>query len=121
VPRRRVSLELGEAAWVALTVLGTVAWFQFARALAFRFGLSEAATAIGLLTAALVAATLWRWAKTDRAAQAIAEGRCPRCAASLRHAHEHARAGWASGLESWACDSCGYERSEALTCPACAA
>jgi hypothetical protein len=107
--------------WVTLAVVAPAAWFVTAAGLMRLWGLHEAAPAIGVLVAAAVAVTLWRWAQTDREQIALAELRCPRCRAALDVRHEHARPAAASGVQQWTCSGCGYEHAEALTCAQCAA
>ncbi len=107
--------------WVGLAVVAPAAWFVTATRLMRLGGLHEAAPAIGLLVAAAIAVTLWRWAQTDREQIALAELRCPRCRATLDVRHEHARPAAASGVQQWTCSGCGYEHAEALTCAQCAA
>ena len=114
--------RLSGVSWIAIGLVASAAWFVIAARLMRIWGLREAAPAIGLLAAAVVAITLWRWAQTDREQAALAELRCPRCRATLRERHEHARPeGVAVGLQRWNCQRCGYEHVEALTCPRCAA
>lgn len=109
-------------AWLALGVVASAAWFVTATRLMQIWGLNEAAPAIGLLAAAVVALTLWRWAAADRQGSALAELRCPQCEQRLETEHAHARPGGvATGIQHWHCAHCGYEHSEALTCPQCAA
>jgi hypothetical protein len=109
------------AAWIALGVVATAAWFVTATRLMRLWGFSDAAPAIGLIAAAIVALTLWRWAATDRLQRALAVLRCPRCAEAIETQHEHARPGGVeTGLQSWTCQQCGYVHSEPLTCAECA-
>ncbi len=109
-------------AWSALGAVATAAWFVTATRLMRIWGLPEVAPAIGLLAAAVVAVTLWRWALADRRQNALAALRCPRCSRSIDVRHEHARAdGVETGVVSWTCHQCGYQHSEPLTCAECAA
>jgi len=108
-------------AWGALGVVATAAWFVTATRLMRIWGFSDAAPAIGLIAAVIVALTLWHWAATDRTQRALAVLRCPRCSQAIETRHEHARPGGVgSGLQSWTCDHCGYLHSESLTCAECA-
>ena len=109
-------------AWIALAVVASVGWYLTATRLSRIWGLNNAAPAIGLLVAVLVALTLWRWALTDRRERSLAEQRCPGCDTTLQPRHEHARPGGiAVGLARWDCGRCGYSHVEALTCADCAA
>ncbi|MDP6605330.1 MAG: hypothetical protein QF664_03590 [Dehalococcoidia bacterium] len=109
-------------AWLVLGVIASAAWFVTATRLMRLWGLNDAAPALGLLAAAVVALTLWRWAAADRRGMALAALRCPRCDQPLRTEHSHARPrGVATGIQRWHCGLCQYEHSEALTCPQCAA
>ena len=121
--RRRVATAgWGDALWLLIGVAAAVGWYSTAASLARRWGLAEAATALGILVAAAVVLTLWRWAADDRARMALEAHRCPHCEAELRNWHEHARPGaLAAGLGQWECAHCGFQRSEPLTCPDCAA
>ena len=108
--------------WIALAIVASGAWYLTGSRLARLWGLNDAAPAIGLLVAVLVALTLWRWALTDRRESSLAEQRCPDCGATLHPHHEHARPGGiAVGLARWDCGRCGYAHVEALTCAECAA
>ena len=108
--------------WVLLGAVAAFGWYATARGLALSWGLRDAATGLGLLAAAVVVITMWRWARSEHDANALAEGACPRCAGPLSPMHEHARPGSRSpGLTSWSCERCGYERTERLTCESCAA
>ena len=109
-------------AWSALGLVATAAWFVTATRLMRIWGFAEAAPAIGLLTAAVVAVTLWRWAATDRRQSALAVLRCPRCAGAITVQHDHARpGGLATGVQSWTCGRCEFSHAEPLTCAECAA
>ncbi len=108
--------------WTLLVVVASAGWFATATGLARRWELHDAAPGIGLIAAVIVAVTLSRWARSDRELSALAELRCPQCAAALSSWHEHARAGaLADGLQQWECAHCGYAHAEALTCERCAA
>ena len=108
--------------WLALGLVATAGWFVTAMRLMRLWGLHDAAPAIGLLAATAVAVTLWRLAQTDREQASLAALRCPRCRDALELRHEHARPGGiAAGLQHWSCAGCGFDHSEALTCPECAA
>ena len=108
--------------WIGLGVVASAAWFVTAVRLTRIWGPREEAPAIGLLVAAAVALTLWRWARVDREQRALTELRCPRCWETLQCSHDHARAdGLAEGVVRWSCERCGYQHAEALTCPDCAA
>ncbi len=108
--------------WISLGAVAAFGWYATARGLAVSWGLGDAATAFGLLAGAVVSVTMWRWARAEGEAAALAEGRCPRCSAPVEPLHEHARADRSvPGLTSWTCTACEYERTQPLTCPACAA
>ena len=110
------------AFWVSFGAVAAFGWYATARGLALSWGLRDAATGLGLLAATAVTITMWRWARSEHDTNALEDGVCPRCAASLSPVHEHARPGaGARGLTSWSCERCGYERAQQLTCPACAA
>lgn len=104
-----------------IAVFGGGAWFLVTTRVVRNWGPDSAAPAAGLLVALLIAATIWRWARSDDEQAALAAAVCPRCRAALSVHHEHARAGaLAEGLTEWSCSACGYEHSEALTCALCA-
>lgn len=108
--------------WLALGLTASAAWFVTASRLAHAWGLGDAAPALGLAVAAVVALTLWRWSRVDREQMSLARLRCPRCSGALDMRHEHARpAEDAGGVQCWTCGRCGYERVERLTCAECAA
>ncbi|HJM89785.1 MAG TPA: hypothetical protein QF624_09195 [Dehalococcoidia bacterium] len=108
--------------WSVLGLISTAAWYITATRIARIVGMRDAASAIGLLAAVLVAITLWRWALADRRQTALTHLRCPQCDAQLRTEHEHARPGGVeTGVQRWRCEDCGFEHTEALTCPRCAA
>jgi ribosomal protein S27AE len=111
---------LETAAWGGLSLLVAVGWFATARGLAFRWGLGEAAGGIGVATAATLVVVLWSWRSRDRQLEALAGGACPRCGGAIASQHEHGQRG-RRGIEWWECASCGYARSESLTCERCAA
>jgi predicted RNA-binding Zn-ribbon protein involved in translation (DUF1610 family) len=107
------------AAPIALFAGG--AWFLVTSRVVRSWGPDSAAPAAGALVALVVAATIWRWARTDEEQIALASTLCPRCGDALDVRHEHSRAGaLAHGLTEWLCTACGYEHSEALTCELCA-
>ncbi len=111
-----------DLAWALLVVVASAGWYATATGIARRWALQDAAPGIGLIAAVIVAVTLSRWARSDRELSALAELRCPQCAAALSSWHEHARAGaLADGLQQWECAHCGYAHAEALTCEHCAA
>ena len=119
---RTLASGLTIASWVLLGAVAAFGWYATARGLALSWGLRDAATGLGLLAAVVVVMTMWRWARSEHDAIALAEGACPRCSASLSSLHEHARPGSrAPGLTSWSCAVCAYERTERLTCETCAA
>lgn len=108
-------------AWGALIVLAAAAWFVTGARISARLGFDAAAPAVGVIAAAVVAVTIWRWARADGEQVALARGRCPRCRCPLAARHEHARPGaLAEGLIEWSCAACGYDHTEPLTCERCA-
>lgn len=110
--------------WIAglgAVALPAGAWYLASWRLMRVAGGGEAAMAVGLFVAGAVAFTLWRWSQRDADRDALSRGACPRCASGLRRSHEHARpSGLSGGLVEWSCPSCGFERSEVLTCAQCA-
>ncbi|MEZ4501544.1 MAG: hypothetical protein R3C39_02855 [Dehalococcoidia bacterium] len=111
---------LETSAWVLLSVVVAFGWYATGRALAFRWGLGEAAGGIGVAVAAALVIVLWSWRARDAQLDALEAGRCPRCREAVVARHEHGGGG-RRGIEWWECASCGYARSESLTCEQCAA
>jgi len=119
---RALASGLAIAFWLALGAVAAFGWYATARGLALSWGLSDAATGLGLLAAAAVVMTMWRWARSEHDTNALANGACPRCSARVSPVHEHSRPGsQAPGITSWTCEACGYERTRQLTCASCAA
>ena len=110
-------------AWGALITLAAGAWFVTGTRVSARLGFDAAAPAIGVIVAAAVAVTIWRWGRADRDAVALERGRCPRCRAPIATRHQHALPGTQrQGRIEWRCATaaCGFERIEPLTCERCA-
>jgi hypothetical protein len=103
-----------------LILASSYGWYQTGRGLAFRVGLGEVATGIGVAAAVIVAITLVRWARGDAEGRALAALRCPNCAQRLDSRHEHAT-GSMPGRQLWSCATCGFGRMAPLTCEGCAA
>jgi len=107
--------------WGALAALAAGAWFLTGTRISARLGFEAAAPGIGVIVAAAVAGTIWRWGRADRDAAALEQGVCPRCAAPLTSRHEHAVPGVRrEGQVEWHCPACAFERIEPLTCERCA-
>ncbi len=118
--RRRDALRATVIA-APLAIFAAAVWFIVTTRIVRIWGPDSAAPAAGVVVAVLIAATIWRWARTDEEQAALASTLCPRCRGALNVRHEHARSGaLAQGLTEWRCTSCGYEHSEALTCELCA-
>jgi ribosomal protein S27AE len=107
---------------LSIALAGALAWALATNRLLHRWGPEEAATALALLVALAVGLAIWSWARADGEDEAIAAGRCPRCAAALLQTHEHSRPGaLAGGLTRWGCSACGYQHARARTCERCQA
>jgi hypothetical protein len=114
--------SLAVAFWIALGAIAAFGWYATARGLALSWGLRDAASGLGVLAAVAVLITMWRWARSEHEASALADGACPRCSAEVAQTHEHSRPGApVPGITSWRCEACGYERTRQLTCASCAA
>ncbi len=96
------------------------AWYLGASRLAYRFGLADAATAVGAIVAVGVVLTVWRQGAADMQQSSLNRLVCPSCSACLTTEHEHRSAAQPGGLQRWSCGQCGYHHAQALTCEGCA-
>ncbi len=108
------------AAWGALVVVSAFGWYATGRGLAFRLGMPDFASGVGLVSAVVVVATLLSWARSDAEVRALAALRCPTCRGHLDARHEHAVSSM-TGRQIWTCSACGFGKIAPLTCDGCAA
>jgi uncharacterized protein YbaR (Trm112 family) len=110
------------AGWLIFALVAAGGWYITATRLSYRWGLEDAAPAVGVIVGVAAGLLLWRWSRSDSRAASLERLACPDCGARLDVAHEHARPGALSdGLTEWRCSSCGFAEARPLTCPQCAA
>jgi hypothetical protein len=105
--------------WLLLMGVG-YAWYLFGIRLARSFGPNQLGDrlgpAAGLMLAAAVTITLWRWATRDAHRSSIEAGTCPRCQAPVTpYAHPPIPGVRDEILRGWHCDHCGLEDVHPLT------
>ncbi len=102
--------------WWPLLIGASAVWFVFGMRLMRLLGPDALGPGAGVMLAAAVGITLWRWSVRDAHRETVAAGTCPRCAAAITPFEERPRPGaLARGLRGWRCDNCGLEHSEPLT------
>jgi len=106
--------------WWPLLVGVGYAWYLFGIRLAHSYGPNDLGDrlgpAAGLMLAAAVIVTLWRWSSRDARRSSIESGSCPRCN-SLVTPYEYPPIPGVREelLRGWHCDNCGLEDVTPLT------
>ena len=115
--RRRLAGQLTERLiWWPLLAAIAFAWFLFGSRLVRSLGPDALAPGAGVMLAAAVALTLWRWSVRDARRETVEAGTCPRCSALLESFEFTPRPGaLAHGLHGWRCPNCGLEEARPLT------
>ncbi len=101
--------------WPLLAGVG-FAWYLFGTRLMHSIGLHQLASAAGLVLAAAVILTLWRWSTRDARRVTLETGACPRCNAIVTpYEYPPLRGVRDEILRGWHCGNCGLEHVQALT------
>ena len=105
--------------WPLLAAVG-YAWYLFGARLMHAFGpgglADQLGPAAGLMLAAAVVVTLWRWSTRDSRRFTLEAGTCPRCYALItRYEYPPLPGVRDEPLRGWHCDNCGLEDAQTLT------
>ncbi len=96
--------------WPLLAVVG-ISWFFFGLRIARRLGLSQLAPAVGVMIAAAIVVTLWRWSAADSRRESILAGTCPRCYAAMTRFESRSPGNAGQAESSWRCQNCSLEET----------